>query len=274
MNKSVNLSISKYNIVASSAPAEHYITTTHQRADELLDKLGFLIVRNAVKFSVLAGFAESYFSLFDPLTYTRISDVQWRQNCAYPIDHGIAGHPANNFVRSQDFVDFLRQTDLYSLISALFPSSPFPLPRVILRCFSNYSSRSTMPHRDREYLRPSQPQLHKGLTVWLSLTPVDVSTGQLVYLPLSSKAYADCDKHASPGRPLSIENIPDLTEETWLVPRLEYGDLLIHNLDIIHSSFTPKSRDFLRLSLDLRFVNNLAYSDHRWLAQWSGDDAF
>lgn len=271
---STTLKIADKYVTARRPLQETCIDVNTSNAEALLERNGFLILRNALDPILVSDLAGFYFSLFERGFFTRLSTDKWRQNHPFLLEHGTGNHPANTFVRSALFFKLLEQSGLDKTISDIFPSCTNPLPRIIVRCFSQFSRRSTLPHRDIEYIQPSDPKCHKAITVWLPLTQVDETTGQLIYFPKSHTVNDKCNQVAQNGKPLDREKLPELFFNSWVIPEVKIGDVLIHDLYSIHSGFTPVSREFVRLSLDLRYVNNLRYTDPRWLSSWRGDDAF
>lgn len=240
---------------------------------QALDDYGFLVIKNAVNTDTLREFANSYFRLF-PESFQQTENNTWKQFSDTSSPHGVGSHPANSFVRSDIFSTLLRDCRLNELVASHFPSTSQLLPRVILRCFTNYSTRHTLPHRDKEYIKPLEPNLHKAITIWMPLTPVGKYNGQLIYFPKSDYIASRSEQISLEGSPLDLDMIPELKSSPWFFPIIEYGDLLVHTMDVIHSSFPPEADTYTRLSIDLRYVNNLQYTDSRWLNPWRGDDKF
>ena len=109
-------------------------------------------------------------------------------------------------------------------------------------------------HQDSKYwgLRPTT----KALSVWLSITPSNISTGCMRVVPRTHKygilehqdTYAD-DNMLSRGQ----EVVWDFTEQDVLDIELEPGQVSIHHLDLIHGGL-PNPSDQDRIGFVMRYI--------------------
>ena len=256
------------------APSSCYVHKDDTSSSQnLLNAHGFLVIKQAVGVDILKSFASHYFRLFGN-SFLQDEDGNWSHVLPLSAPHGVGTHPANSFVTSRIYSSMIRECNVSQIVYNHFPATTSLLPRSIVRCFTNFSTRHTLPHRDKEYIKPSDPLRHKAITIWLPLTPVGISNGQLIYFPSSDHTITKSDRICRESSPLDLDLMPELLETPWYFPVVEYGDLLVHTVDVIHSSFTPESGSYTRLSIDMRFVNDLRYTDYRWLKPWRGDDKF
>ncbi|KAM0699772.1 hypothetical protein Q7P36_000775 [Cladosporium allicinum] len=140
---------------------------------------------------------------------------------------------------------------------------------------------STGVHYDRLFLRAGEADF---LTAWVPIGDVPATGGGLVYLEHSDdigrEMEAEFKKKTWNCRLKSesrdLENAPYQGRNTrkWLVGNYEAGDVVFHNPYLLHGA--AKNEDPLgriRLSTDLRFYEEGAALDERWMRQvWSPDD--
>ena len=197
---------------------------------------------------------------------------EWTHVKNSKLSHGIGSHPANIFVRSESFHNFIESSILKKLAAVLLHSDQSVLsPRVILRSFSHLSSRCTLAHRDRDYFRT--PDNSKALTAWIPLGPADSHHGQLVYLKDSHKNISSITKLVKNDRTITsdLKGLADHLETTWYLPKISKGDIVFHCLNVVHASFDTNNI-IPRLSCDLRFASSTEYLDPKWSNYWRGDD--
>ena len=140
----INLTASEKSFEVTVPSSQHYIESTdllNRHKDECFE--GFLVVKNVFSDEVIDSVRSQYFSMFDgDYTYdgkdwTHVKNLQSR--------HGVGLHPANIFVKSKPFYDFIQSDILKRLAAVLLNSEQSVLcPRVILRSFSHFSSRCTL----------------------------------------------------------------------------------------------------------------------------------
>lgn len=155
---------------------------------------------------------------------------------------------------------------------------------------------STGVHYDRLFLRAGEAEF---LTGWVPIGDCSAEGGGLIYLEhsteLGRKMEVDFMKRAENFTPeeringfnLNMMRDGQLTHDAeqfgrvqgggkmrWLTANFEAGDVVFHNPYLIHgASKNEDRRGRIRLSTDLRFYEEGARLDKRWMQQiWSPDD--
>ena len=268
---SINLTASEKSFEVTVPPSQHYIESTdllNRHNDECFE--GFLVVKNVFPDEVIDSIRNQYFSMFDEdYTYdgkdwTHVKNLQSR--------HGVGSHPANIFVKSKPFCDFIQSDILKRLAAVLLNSEQSVLcPRAILRSFSHFSSRCTLAHRDREYFRVKDNT--QAITAWVPIGPADIQHGQLVYLKNSHKNIETISALVKKDRTITsdLKNLADQLGTTWQLPTISKGDVVFHCLNAVHASFNTNNM-IPRLSCDLRFASSNEHLDPKWSTYWRGDD--
>ena len=269
--KQYNLKASGKSFEAIDVPSECYI-----ELDDLLSSKpinifgGILVVKNVFSNEIIDPLRSQYFSMFEG-DY-EYDGSEWTHVNNSKLSHGIGLHPANIFVRSESFHNFIESSILKKLAAVLLHSDQSVLsPRVILRSFSHLSSRCTLAHRDMDYFRTSDNS--KALTAWIPLGPADSHHGQLVYLKDSHKNISSITKLVKDDRTITsdLKDLADHLETTWYLPKISKGDIVFHCLNVVHASFDTNNM-IPRLSCDLRFASSTEYLDPKWSNYWRGDD--
>jgi hypothetical protein len=269
--KQYNLKASQKSFKAIDVPSECSI-----ELDDLLNNNpinnfeGILVVKNVFSNEIIDSLRSQYFSMFEG-NY-EYDGSEWTHVNNSKLSHGIGSHPANMFVRSEPFRNFIESSILKKLAAVLLHSDQSVLsPRVILRSFSHLSSRCTLAHRDRDYFRTSDNS--KALTAWIPLGPADSHHGQLVYLKDSYKNISTISKLVKSDRIITsdLKGLADHLETTWYLPKISKGDIVFHCLNVVHASFDT-NKMIPRLSCDLRFASSTKYLDPKWSNYWRGDD--
>ena len=266
-----DLNASGNSFEAIDPPSECYIEYDDLLNNKPLNNLeGFLVVKNVLSHESIDSLRSQYFSMFEGDYEYDGSD--WTHVKSSKLSHGVGSHPANTFVRSKSFCDFIESSVLKNLAAVLLLSDQsFLCPRAILRSFSHLSSRCTLAHRDRDYFKTSDNS--KALTAWIPLGPVDSHHGQLVYLKDSHKNIPTITKLVRDDRTIAsdLKGLADNLETIWYLPKVSKGDVVFHCLNIVHASFNTNNL-IPRLSCDLRFASSTEYLDPKWSNYWRGDD--
>ena len=247
-----DLNASGNSFEAIDPPSECYIEYDDLLNNKPLNNLeGLLVVKNVLSHDSINSLRSEYFSMFGGDYEYDGSD--WTHVKSSKLSHGVGSHPANTFVCSKSFCDFIESSVLNNLAAVLLHSDQsFLCPRVILRSFSHLSSRCTLAHRDRDYFKTSDNS--KALTAWIPLGPVDSHHGQLVYLKDSHKNIPTITKLVRDDRTIAsdLKGLADNLETTWYLPKVSKGDVVFHCLNIVHASFNTNNL-IPRLSCDLCF---------------------
>ncbi|KAI9664982.1 MAG: hypothetical protein M1821_006430 [Bathelium mastoideum] len=224
----------------------------------------------------------------DPLSHNGVGpeDLPPEQQ---QVDLLIAAHviPAyQKFVEHPDLRQFIRtfmnwQKEVMVLRTLLRHNVPYGVPAGV--------------HYDRLFLRGGEAEF---LTGWIPIGDCSAEGGGLMYLEnsteLGKKMEADFMKRAesfTPEQRISAFNANmmssgQLTQDgehfgrvvaegklRWLAADFEAGDVVFHNPYMIHAALQnedPKGR--IRLSTDLRFYEEGAPLDKRWMRVWTPND--
>ena len=269
--KQYNLKASGKSFEAIDVPSECYIELDDLLSSKPINNFGgILVVKNVFSNEIIDSLRSQYFSMFEG-DY-EYDGSEWTHVNNSKLSHGIGLHPANIFVRSESFHNFIESSTLKKLAAVLLHSDQSVLsPRVILRSFSHLSSRCTLAHRDMDYFRTSDNS--KALTAWIPLGPADSHHGQLVYLKDSHKNISSITKLVKDDRTITsdLKDLADHLETTWYLPKISKGDIVFHCLNVVHASFDTNNM-IPRLSCDLRFASSTEYLDPKWSNYWRGDD--
>jgi ectoine hydroxylase-related dioxygenase (phytanoyl-CoA dioxygenase family) len=269
--KQYNLKASGKSFEAIDVPSECYIELDDLLSSKPINNFGgILVVKNVFSNEIIDSLRSQYFSMFEG-DY-EYDGNEWTHVNNSKLSHGIGLHPANIFVRSESFHNFIESSILKKLAAVLLHSDQSVLsPRVILRSFSHLSSRCTLAHRDMDYFRTSDNS--KALTAWIPLGPADSHHGQLVYLKDSHKNISSITKLVKDDRTITsdLKDLADHLETTWYLPKISKGDIVFHCLNVVHASFDTNNM-IPRLSCDLRFASSTEYLDPKWSNYWRGDD--
>ncbi|HEX6395180.1 MAG TPA: phytanoyl-CoA dioxygenase family protein [Acidimicrobiales bacterium] len=242
---------------------------------------GYLYLRGYLDGGEVRSMREAYFSLFDP-SYLKAgtSPDEGVFSGERPPDlpaHGVAGHPAHAFVRSEVFDRFVSQQRLLELARAVLGGPAWRLPRSIVRHFDRSTPRASRAHVDHTYLDQGSDHL---LTMWIPLGDCPLPAGGLIYLesshqmdeaefePLKSVTDRPDDR-----RPIThdLALVAHTTGRRWLWANFEAGDVTVHSPHLVHASLDTIT-DEMRLSADVRFLREGDQADPRWLQAWAGDD--
>jgi len=231
---------------------------------------GFLVVKNVFSHEIIDSIRSQYFSMFEN-DYTH-DGQDWIHVKNTKLRHGVGSHPANTFVKSKSFCEFIQSDILKKLAAVLLNSEQSVLcPRVILRSFSHFSSKCTLAHRDREYFHVKDNS--KAITAWVPIGPADLYHGQLIYLKNSHRNVSTITALVKKDRTIAsdLKSLADQLDTTWELPTISKGDIIFHCLDTVHASFDTNNT-IPRLSCDLRFASSIEHLDPKWSTYWRGDD--
>jgi ectoine hydroxylase-related dioxygenase (phytanoyl-CoA dioxygenase family) len=244
---------------------------------------GYVYLRGVLdrqKVMKLRGF---YFGMFDQSYFadgTAPDDGIWSGSVpAGQLPHGVAGHPAHTLVRSPEFEQFAAAPELEHLAQILLDSGQvLQLPRQIVRHF-NKGPLSSRAHTDFDYMDKGSAHI---ITMWLPIGDCPVQSGGLTYLEGSHRIAKEelqvlkSKRTDRPGdnRPISHDldwTAQQLGGRRWLYSDYKAGDVAIHSPHLVHASLDTQT-DFMRMSVDVRFLPKSVEPDPRWLVKWSGDD--
>ena len=241
----------------------------------IFDNYGFCVIRDVLSSNEINKIRDNYYSAFNPENYYKKGN-KWFHLSECNDSHGKGNHPAREFVKSKEFLAFISQSKLVRVAEAFIKAKkPFMFPRAIIRSFSKISTRCTYAHRDFEYINVNDP--NQVISMWLPLGPADHLHGQLVYLeeshenPVSQVIKKELQSKKVLGKDLGKISLK--LGKKWIIPKVNIGDIVVHNLLTLHASFDSKSI-VPRLSTDIRFSVNRDNADFRWMNHWSGDDGF
>lgn len=252
-------------------------------ARERLAGDGYVLFRQALPRETVLDVRQAYFELF-PADLVQSGDrrsglFSGRAPSGVP-KHGVAGHPAHAFVRSDVFNRFADHPTLRRIAETLLEGPAERIMRTPLRHFMKGQSVASRAHVDRTYI---QGEPNDVLTLWVPLGDCPVDAGGLTYLEGSHHdvSLEQISRDAAPTdrpndrRPLThdLKWMSDVTKRRWLVADYRAGDVVAHTPGIVHASFDPES-DLMRLSTDIRFIRAGVPCDPRWRQHWSADDGF
>jgi ectoine hydroxylase-related dioxygenase (phytanoyl-CoA dioxygenase family) len=193
--------------------------------------------------------------------------------------HGVEGHPAHAFVRTEAFRRFAEQPALTGAAAELLDGAVLVLPRRIVREYRRGTNRSSRAHADHPYIDRGTERV---LTAWIPIGDCPVAAGPLVYLEGSHQMDrgALTTLRAVTDRPEDTRAlshdlawVSERLERRWLATDLRAGDVVFHSPHIVHASLDATT-DEPRLSTDIRFIPVGDAADPRWSGAWSGDDGY
>ena len=233
--------------------------------------IGFLVVKNVIPKVDIKNARDAYFNLFNNGEYTKLHN-EWIHLNNHIDPHGCNNHPSKDFLKKDQFLKIISSEKLNYLTKKILKSEDIILsPRMIVRSFSNLSSRCTLAHRDKEYFQSKNSE--NVLTCWIPLGPTGPKYGQLIYLKNSHKKEEIIDNLVTKEKIVSndLDKLSKDLNLEWVRPIIEKGDIIFHSLEIVHSSFDSYS-NIPRLSIDLRYSSSYKDHDPRWSNPWRGDD--
>jgi len=243
---------------------------------------GYVLLRGALPAQTVWDMREAYFRMFES-GLCKDGDTRRGTYGAMPDGlpgHGLKGHPAHAFVRSETFRAFTGQPALQAIADAIFDGPASLIRRTPLRHFIPGRKIASRAHFDRTYIDGVVADV---VTVWVPLGDCPITAGSLLYLEGSHddtgleqkvRGAAPMDR-ANDARPLThdLKWLADLTGRRWLTTDYKAGDVVVHSPTIVHASTDPVI-DFMRLSTDIRFHRADSPTDPRWTNDWSADDGY
>ena len=261
---------------AYEAPKKHYIEYNDLLNDEekFFDKVnidGFVVLKNALNTKTLSKLRNKYYNLF-PDNY-KFKNDSWHQINNPAGSHGYGNHPVKKYLKSEEFLNFAYGNQLKKIASIFLGSNETVISkRILVRSFSKCSTFTTQAHKDSDYYVSSDQS--KAITAWVPLGPADKDHGQLIYLEnshnFSLKDYSSLNK-SERVITSDLEKLASQKSSKWLIPKIEFGDILLHCLKIVHASF-ESIKTVPRLSCDIRFAASPEFLDPRWNSFWFGED--
>lgn len=256
---------------------------TDGRASTRLRDDGYVLLRGLLPRALVLRMRERYFRRF-PRAF--VQDGDYRRGAYAGHDatglpaHGTAGHPAYEFVRDPEFLEFAEHPLLRSAVSHLLGGPIERLRRTPLRHFIPGRPMASRAHVDGTYV---QAEAVDVVTCWVPLGDIPVEVGGLVYLEGShadgalestSRPLAPSDR---PGdrRPLThdLKWMAEHSGRRWLLTDYAAGDVVVHSPLIVHASLDNVAAE-MRLSTDIRYLRAGTHYDARWRADWSADDTY
>jgi ectoine hydroxylase-related dioxygenase (phytanoyl-CoA dioxygenase family) len=238
---------------------------------------GQLYLRQVLDREAVLELRHAYFALFDASASGGRGKAGTSGGARALPAHGVPGHPAHAFVRSETFARFMSEPTLYRLAEALLESPVEQLPRWILRHFSADAPRASRAHIDADYFNENSDHV---LTFWIPLGDCPLTTGGLVYLdgshrlePERFSALRKASDRPQDERPIchDLGLVARKLERRWLWADYAAGDITIHSPRTVHASLDTLTK-MNRVSIDTRFVRRGEPIDPRWTRAWSADD--
>ena len=194
------------------------------------------------------------------------------------VAHGVAGHPAHSFVRTQKFREFTASPALREIAEVLLGSDSQLLTRQILRDYGPGSHRASRAHTDHVYIDRGTEHV---VTAWIPIGDCTIADGALVYLEGSHQLQPQeldplrAISDRSDPRPLSHDLgwVSQSLGRRWLAADYQAGDVVFHSPHMIHATLDVTGT-MSRLSTDIRFIPASEPADERWQEHWSGDDGY
>lgn len=245
---------------------------------------GYLYLPGFLKREEVLDAREAYFKLFDasvlkPGTTPREGVFSGKFQFS-PYRHGLPGHPATQFVTSEEFEHFTRTKKLQDLATALMNEEVSLLQRRPLRHFYNNTGVASCAHADFTYLNKGTKKL---MSIWIPMGDVPLEAGGIVYLKGTNDADQDSlrtqlNRYKKPEkdeRPITadLKALADATGTPWVYHNFKAGDIILHTPFIIHATLDCND-ERMRLSTDIRFASVKEEHDPRWGGNWRGDDGY
>jgi len=253
----------------------------HSALRERYQRDGFVILRNVFDGREVRQLRGEYFSAFPAGYVAAGSDpADGRFSGRRPLDlppHGVAGHPAHAFVRSERFARFVASEALAQLAAVLLESPVTMLPRLIMRHFDSSVPLASRAHADFSYLDQGSERV---ITAWIPLGDTPRAMGGLVYQagshigdPARLDVLRAVHDRPSDSRPLShdLAWVAEQMGSPWSWTDYRAGDVAMHSPRVVHASLDTATEE-MRASIDVRFLAVGERTDPRWLRPWSGDD--
>lgn len=244
---------------------------------------GYVFLRGLLPRELVLAMRERYFQRF-PVGFVQDGDHRraafaGQQAQALPA-HGTRGHPAYEFVRHSEFIDFAEHPLLRGAAEAVLGGPAERLRRTPVRHFVAGHPASSRAHIDGTYVEAAASDL---VTLWVPLGDCPIASGGLVYLEGShqeqgiTERLRDVAPYDRPAdrRPLThdLKWKAEHTQRRWLVTNYAAGDVVIHSPLIVHASLDCRGPE-MRLSTDIRYLRQGSNYDPRWRGDWAADDSY
>jgi hypothetical protein len=242
---------------------------------------GYVLLKGALAREAIFGLREAYFRLFDS-SFFKNGDARGGvfsgiEPTSIP-GHGLAGHPAHTFVRSDAFRAFTGGVALKSIAETFFGGPAALIRRTPLRHFIPGRKRASRAHLDRTYIDGVAADV---VTIWVPLGDCPIDAGGLLYMDGSHEdtvlenARARAPNDRADARPIThdLKWLSDFSGRRWLWADYAAGDVVVHSPAIVHASLDSEL-DLMRVSTDVRFQRAGSPSDPRWQDDWSADDGY
>jgi hypothetical protein len=242
---------------------------------------GFVVLRGVLDPAAVVELRGRYFASFPSGYLVEGSDpCEGRFSGNRPAslpNHGVEGHPAYAFVRSEPFARFVSSPALAAVGESLLDSPVTMLPRRILRHFDRSAPVASRAHADYRYLDGGSERV---VTVWIPLGDVPLAAGGLVYQagshrgdPARLDVLRRVNDRPADDRHLShdLAWVAEQLDNPWSWTDFRAGDVALHSPHVVHASLDTTT-EAMRASADVRFLARGEQTDPRWLQPWSGDD--
>jgi ectoine hydroxylase-related dioxygenase (phytanoyl-CoA dioxygenase family) len=243
---------------------------------------GYVLIRSALPRDAVLDLREAYLALF-PAEFVKDGDYRRGEFSgqlpqSLPT-HGLAGHPAHEFVRGETFNEFVDQAVFARIAETLLGGPVERIRRTPLRHFVSGRKAASRAHVDGVYIAGDVGDV---VTLWIPLGDCPAEAGGLVYLDRSHRDISDeiAGLDAPTNRPADkrpithdLKWMSEVTNRRWLTADYRAGDVIAHTPSIVHASLDP-STDLMRVSTDIRFIRAGSDCDPRWQEHWSADDGY
>lgn len=160
---------------------------------------GYVLLKGALSSKTVLDLREAYLSLFD-LSFFKDGNARrglfsGHEPKGLPA-HGLAGHPAHAFVRSDAFRAFTGASTMKAIAETLFDGPACSIRRTPLRHFIPGRKRSSRAHLDRSYIGGVAADV---VTIWVPLGDCPVDAGGLFIWTAHTRTR--CWRMRAPTRP-------------------------------------------------------------------------
>ena len=237
---------------------------------------GFIYLKNFFNKEDILELREFYFKLFPVNTILKDGTSLREGICSgknFGVVYGSEDHPAYRFVRSEKLKKFIKSKKLSILNNQLAECKTKQLKRIVIRHLHKGSLISAKAHRDAQW------STGNVLSSWIVLGDCPVDSGGIVYLEKSNKIDLQKVKSFFPKFINTkwitddLKALSDKTKKRWCFANFQAGDLVIHDPNVIHASL-DSNNDYMRLSIEVRFIPAKENPDSGWTSEWSGGDGY
>ena len=271
-NKSIPFNDKYFTRIPDSSSYLENISTLQ----ELLIDDGFIYLKDFFNKEDILELREYYFELFPENTILK-NGTSNREGISsgkkFNVVYGSEDHPAYRFVRSDKFKKFIKSKKLAILINHLAECKTKQLKRIVIRHLYKGSRTSAKAHRDAQW------STGNVLSSWIVLGDCPIDSGGIVYLEKSNKINLQKVKSFFPKFINTkwitddLKALSDKTKKRWCFANFQAGDLVIHDPNVIHASLDANN-DYMRLSIEVRFIPAKENPDSRWTSEWIGGDGY